>query len=110
MSERRGKYNAKKTEVDGRVFASRAEARRYSELCLLEKNGNILDLECQPVFNISVNNKHICNYIADFKYGIFNGENIDWIIEDVKGVKTPVYRLKKKLVEAAYNITITEIA
>ena len=107
MSERRGKYNAKKTEVDGRVFDSRAEARRYSELCLLEKIGEISELECQPKINVEVNGKHICNYIADFRY--INNQSEYEVIEDVKGIKTPVYRLKKKLVEALYNITITEI-
>lgn len=106
MSERRGKYNAKKTEVDGRAFDSRAEARRYSELCLLEKANELFNLECQPKFDIKVNGQHICNYIADFKYRTRSGI-IVW--EDVKGVKTPVYRLKKKLVEAQYGITITEI-
>jgi len=106
MSERRGKYNAKKTEVDGRVFASRAEARRYSELCLLEKSGEISDIECQPLYQVWITDKHICNYFADFKYWTKDGV---MIVEDVKGVKTPVYRLKKKLVEAQHNITITEI-
>ena len=105
MSERRGKYNAKKTEVDGRVFDSRAEARRYSELCLLESAGVIKDLVCQAAFPVFVNSKLICHYYADFTYH----ENGAYIVEDVKGMKTPVYRLKKKLVEALYNITITEI-
>jgi hypothetical protein len=100
------KYHAIKTEIDGRVFASRAEARRYSELCLLEKAGEISFLECQPSFQIFMNKKHICNYLADFKYTDKSGVVI---IEDVKGIKTPVYRLKKKLVEAQFNITITEI-
>ena len=101
------KYHAIKTEVDGRVFASRAEARRYSELCLLEKAGEIKRLETQPVYPIVVNGKKICTYIADFRY--FDSGFSREIIEDVKGMKTPVYRLKKKLVEALYNITITEI-
>jgi hypothetical protein len=99
------KYHAIKTEIDGRVFASRAEGRRYSELCLLEKAGEIENLECQPVFQIFVNQKHICNYLADFKY---TNHGVT-IIEDVKGLKTPVYRLKKKLVEAQFGIIITEI-
>ena len=106
MSERRGKYNAKKTEVDGRVFDSRAEARRYSELCLMEKAGEIKDIECQPLYQVWIADKHICNYFADFKYWTKDGA---MIVEDVKGMKTPVYRLKKKMVEAQHNITITEI-
>jgi hypothetical protein len=104
------KYNAIKTEIDGRVFASRAEARRYSELCLLEHAEDIADritgLECQPIYQLFINKKHICNYIADFRYTTYSGAVI---VEDVKGVKTPVYRLKKKMVEAAYNIKITEV-
>lgn len=100
------KYHAIKTEVDGFVFDSKAEARRYSELKLLEKVGEIKDLQLQPPFPVFVNGKLICHYIADFSYH----EKGKYIVEDVKGVKTPVYRLKKKLVEALYNITITETA
>lgn len=107
MSERRGKYNAIKTEVDGRVFASRAEARRYSELSLLEKASEISELECQPIFNIVVNKVHICNYIADFIY--YDDKNKCVVVEDVKGMKTPVYRLKKKLYNATHETQITEI-
>lgn len=106
MSEIRSKYHARKTEVDGYVFDSRAEARHYSELALLEKAGEIFDLECQPKFDITVNRKHICNYFADFQYVTSDG---DKIVEDVKGVRTGVYRLKKKLVEALYGIEITEV-
>jgi hypothetical protein len=104
MSERRGKYNAKRTEVDGRVFASKAEALRYSTLAILETAGEIKDLACQVPFPVFVNGKLICHYYADFTYH----ENRVYIVEDVKGVKTAIYRLKKKLVEALYNITITE--
>jgi hypothetical protein len=100
------KYNAVKTEVDGFVFASKAEARRYSELKLLEMAGDIYNLTLQPIFSITVNNKHVGKYIADFQYQVSKTDKM--IVEDVKGVKTPVYRLKKKLVEALYNITITE--
>lgn len=99
------KYNAIKTEIDGRVFDSRAEARRFSELRLWEKSGEIKDLECQPKFDVTVNGKHICNYLADFRYTIEGRQ----VVEDVKGVKTPVYRLKKKLVEAIYGIEIVEV-
>ncbi len=105
MSEARSKYNAKKTEVDGFVFDSRAEARRYSELMILEKAGEISELQLQPVFPIFIKGKLICHYMADFGYK----EKGKWIVEDVKGVKTPVYRLKKKMVEAAYDIKITEV-
>lgn len=100
------KYNAIKTEVDGFLFDSRAEARRYSELIILERAGEIKSLCLQPVFQLLVNGERIGKYIADFKYLDQDG-NI--IVEDVKGVKTPVYRLKKKLVKAIYGIEITEV-
>ncbi len=101
------KYNAVRTEVDGFIFDSKAEARRYSELKLAEQAGEITALELQPKFSIDINGKHICTYIADFKYT--DNRTGRTVIEDVKGVKTPVYRLKKKLVEALHGITIQEI-
>lgn len=100
------KYGAIKIEIDGIIFDSRKESRRYSELRLLEKAGVIKDLKCQPKIDITVNHKHICNYIADFQYINEWGE---LVIEDVKGMKTPVYRLKKKLVEAIYGFSISEV-
>lgn len=107
MSERRSKYNAIKTEVDGYIFASRKEANRYSELKLLERAGEIKDLELQPVYPCVINGKLVCKYIADFRYISTKRGNV--IIEDAKGAKTPVYRLKNKLVQALYNIIIIEV-
>ena len=101
------KYHAIKTEVDGFIFDSKAEARRYKELRLLEKNGDIADLELQPKFLVEVKGKKICTYLADFQY--FDRAKGAHVVEDVKGVKTPVYRLKKKLVEAIYGIEIIEV-
>ena len=100
------KYRAVKTEVDGIIFDSKKEAARYKELILLEKSGVISHLELQPRYDCVVNGKKICSYRADFRY--FNDQNS--VVEDVKGFKTPVYRLKKKLVEALYpGIRILEI-
>lgn len=110
------KYGAKKTEVDGFIFDSKREAERYSELKIREKAGEIFDLELQPRFECVVNGKLICTYIADFRYkerfhSKKDGEGITFqtLVEDVKGMKTPVYKLKKKLVEALYAIEIKEI-
>lgn len=100
------KYGNKKTVVDGRVFASKREARRYSELRLLQRAGEILDLELQPVIACSVNGGHVCNYIADFRYVDRKGKTT---YEDAKGYKTDVYRLKKKLVKACTGIEILEV-
>lgn len=114
----KSKYKAIKTEVDGIVFASKKEAKRYSELKWLEKGGRITDLELQPKFDVVVCGVKICTYKADYKYyevsEIMRGESVrvdceKMIVEDVKGFKTPVYRLKKKLVEAIYGIEIREI-
>lgn len=110
MSERRGKYNARKVEIDGHIFASWAEARRYSELKLLESAGEIRDLELQHKFPLVVNDVKIGIYICDFIYhDVKSGQAV---VEDVKSVATrkiPVYRLKKKLMLALYGIEIQEV-
>lgn len=102
----RSKYRAVAVWVDGIRFASRAEARRYGQLMLLQKLGEISGLELQPKFPITIGGTLVCSYVADFAY--FDKEKR--VIEDVKGMKTPVYRLKKKLVEAMYpGVVIVEV-
>ena len=98
------KYRAVPTTIDNIRFASKAEARRYTHLKFLFKSGVNRNLELQPKFKIRVEGKDICTYRADFAYF----ENGKRVIEDVKGVLTPVYRLKKKLVEAIYKVEIRE--
>lgn len=100
------KYHARRTEMDGIMFDSAAEARRYGELRLMERAGLVTGLELQPCYPITVNGTRVGLYRADFRYQDSNGQQV---IEDVKGVRTPVYRLKKKLVEALYDIEITEV-
>ena len=108
----RSKYGAVRTTIDGITFASKAEARRYAELLLLARAGEIRGLELQPRFELSVfgygNDTRIGDYVADFQYQ--RGPKGVLVIEDVKGVKTALYRWKKKHVEAQYNIRITEVA
>lgn len=94
----RNKYGAKRTTVDGIEFASAAEAKRYSELKLLERGGYIRNLELQPVYPVVIEGKTVCKYIADFRYF----EGCCRVVEDVKGAQTPIFRLKRKLVEAMY--------
>ena len=107
------KYHAKPTTVDGIRFASKAEARRYAELRLLEKAGQIKGLELQPRFALMVPERgsgfdvRIGDYVADFRYR--EGPKGILKIEDVKGMKTPMYRWKKKHVEAQYGISIREV-
>jgi len=95
---KRGKYGAIKTNVDGITFASKAEAARYVELKALEAAGEINGLELQPKFACVIDGKKVCDYFADFAY--FTRKKR--VIEDVKGIETAVFRLKKKLVEALY--------
>jgi hypothetical protein len=106
MSELRSKYNARKTVIDGIMFDSASESRRYQELKLLEAAGEITGLECQSKFPIFVNGDKICVYKADFLYCTVDSR---LHIEDVKGFRTPVYRLKKKLIKALYYIDIEEV-
>ena len=98
------KYNAKKITIDGYLFDSLMESRRYENLKLMVVSGDIESLEIHPVFPLVVNDKRIGKYIADFQYT----ENGKQIIEDVKGFKTSLYRLKKRLVEALYGVEILE--
>jgi len=114
----RNKYGNKKTVVDGIVFDSKKEANRYCELKLLEKAGEIRDLKRQVKFVLipaiseyrGCGQRAVCvqkavTYIADFVYK----ENGEEIVEDVKGMKTEVYKLKKKLLRWRYGITIREV-
>src|SRR3990167_9782276 len=93
----RSKYGAQPTEVDGIRFASKKEAHRYAELKLLEKAGEIRDLELQPRFPLEVQGAVIAEYRGDFRYQERSYEGTCrgcWRtrVEDVKGVRTPVYR------------------
>lgn len=99
------KYRNIPTTIDGVTFASKKEARRYEELKLMVRAKAITDLTLQPVFPIEIAGQKICKYIADFAYA----ENGKQVVEDAKGVKTDVYKLKKKLVKALHNIEIQEV-
>lgn len=101
------KYHNRKTTYQGIQFDSIKELRRYQELILLEHAGHIRDLELQPRYNLVVNGQRIGYYKADFRYCDVATGNL--VVEDVKGVRTAVYRLKKKLVKALYGIEIVEV-
>lgn len=102
-----GKYGAIPTTVDNVRFASRAEAARYRELKVLARAGKIRDLELQPRYPLVVNGITICTYVADFRYTASRLV----VVEDVKSPATitPVYRLKRALMRAVYNIEIQEV-
>ena len=98
------KYRNKKTIIDGIEFDSKAEAKRYSELKLLERAKKISNLELQPCFILQPSFKkngktyRKIEYIADFQYE----ENGQVIVEDVKGVFTKEFQIKRKLFEYKY--------
>lgn len=110
------KYRAVATHFDGIRFASKREADRYFQLKMLEKAGEISGLELQPVYELTVEtyagDEIIGRYRADFRYFVRDrktGRIGDSVVEDAKGFKTPLYRWKKKHVEAQYGIEIREV-
>lgn len=103
LSRRVGKYANERT----RGFASKKEARRYVELSLQEKAKHIEDLRCQVPYDIIINGIKVCRYVADFTYII--PETRERIVEDAKGYRTPIYRLKAKLMRAVHGVAIKEV-
>ena len=115
---KRNKYGNKKIVMDGEKFDSLKEAGRYQELKLLERTGKITDLQRQVSFELipvqrDYTGKVIekkCSYIADFVYQ--EKESIGEshiVVEDVKGKKTEVYKIKKKLMLHVHGIRIKEV-
>lgn len=101
------KYRAIPEVIDGIRFPSRLEAARYRELKKLERAGEIRELRIHVKYPLKVGNKVVCNYIADSEYlDVRIGQRVT---EDVKGVPTPVYKLKRKMFEAQYGSQIREI-
>ena len=97
---RRNKYGAIKTKVDGIVFDSRAEARYYQQLKVLEKAGKISGLVCHPRYPIVYQKEKVCVVVLDFEYTDDDGEPH---FVDVKGVYTAISRLKHNLFGAFYG-------
>lgn len=99
------KYRNKKIEIDGIVFDSIKESVRYKELRLLERAGLIKNIkmqtsfELQPSFKKNGKTIRAITYRADFDYITKDGRHI---IEDVKGMETPEFKLKKKIFEYKY--------
>lgn len=122
------KYSAKKVKFDGKVFDSRKEAKRYAELRLLERAGQISNLELQKRFELipaqyeKTNEVYLRGekkgqpkrgrcieqsvvYVADFCY-IEKGKQV---VEDTKGMKTKDYIIKRKLMLYIHGIRIREV-
>lgn len=116
LVKRGNKYHAVKTTIDGITFDSKKEARRWDLLKLAEQVGEITRLRRQVRYSLDVSGVHICDYVSDFEYCCKDGlvgNCIRWtkVVEDVKSEATrklPLYRLKKALMLACYQITIRE--
>lgn len=116
MWNKSSKYGAKKIIVDGHVFDSKKEARRYSQLKESESLGFIENLQMQvkyiliPSQYADVDGKRKCierecAYIADFVY-LEDGKTV---VEDTKGFKTKDYIIKRKLMLHVHGIRVKEI-
>lgn len=119
------KYHNRKIERDGIIFDSFREARRYTELKLLERAGEIYDLKLQEKFVLvpaqrepetvgkrggKIKGKLLereVSYLADFTYKK-TGSN-ELVVEDTKGMKTKDYIIKRKLMLYVHGIRIREI-
>lgn len=118
----RSKYHAKPVNAQGTKFDSRKEYRRWQELQLLERAGNISNLRRQVKYTLIPAQRepditgpkggvkrgkiieHPCTYTADFVYDR-NGKEV---VEDCKGYRTDVYRIKRKLMLYIHGIRILE--
>ena len=100
---RRSKFKARKCVVDGITFDSKLEGSRYVALKERESQGLLQELHLQPKFTLQDTFTHEATgatvrrieYVADFMY--WDVTTGDWVIEDVKGMETPVFQLKRKL-------------
>jgi len=101
------KYGNTRITYLGKNFDSMSEADRYCELLCMQRAGEIKDLKLQPQFDFLENGKLIFSYFADFSYTEIAKNKL--IIEDVKGMRTDTYKLKKKLIESRHKIKITEV-
>lgn len=105
VSKSDSKYHAKKTEVDGIKFDSKHESRDYLKLKSMEESGIIYNLQRQvrfeilPAYQLKDGTKiRAINYVADFVYE----RDGTTYVQDSKGVRTDVYKIKKKMFQYRY--------
>jgi hypothetical protein len=102
----RSKYGSRRTTVDGVTFDSAKEATRWGELVMMQKAGHISGLRRQVSYDLVVNGHKVATYRADFVYADASGLDV---VEDVKGFRTPVYRLKRRLMLACHGADVREV-
>jgi len=97
--------------VNGYLFDSKKEASRYRELLIMEKAGLIRNLRLQvkyqltPTMHFGKETLRSSYYVADFVYD----EDGQEVVEDVKGMRTPLYILKKKVLAYRYGVLVREV-
>lgn len=112
MNEKKSKYLNKRKLIDGILFASQKEANRYLQLKEWQDEDIISNLrtqvkfELQPKYRLGLKTVRGIFYICDFCYNDRNGNQV---VEDVKGFKTEIYKLKKKMFEYRYGIELKEV-
>ena len=100
------KYRNKPVTIDGVRFDSQKEAARFHELKLLERAGEITDLERQVAYDLAVNGVKVARYIADFR---FKDKKTGIVVEDVKSeatAKTRDFVIKRKLMRAIHGVEV----
>jgi hypothetical protein len=104
------KYRNRPVVVDGIRFASEREGRRYSELKLMERAGEIANLRLQPRYQLRVGGVLVTTYVGDFSFDERIAEGV-WkpVTEDAKGVETDVFKIKRKLLKACLGIDVVLI-
>lgn len=111
-TKKRTKYSNVKVVIDGIKFDSKKEGAHYYKLKDLQDAGKITNLTLQPKFDIAASvildgrRRAIRKYIADFSYIDDAGK---LVVEDVKGYKTELYKLKRHLVKEIHGIEVVEI-
>jgi len=96
------KYGNQKVTVDGIKFDSKREANHYLYLKGLQNAGTIWNLQLQTKLDFKIDGKKMFTYMPDFEYDDEFGHHYI----DVKGMRTPIFNLKKKIIEASYKIEI----
>lgn len=98
----RHKYNAKPTRVDGIRFDSKKESRYYQDLLIRVRIGEVLFFLRQVPLHLPGNVKLVVDFLE-----FHSDETVHFV--DVKGMRTPVYIVKKKVAEVTYPIEIEEV-
>lgn len=109
----RAKYGNRKVTIDGETFDSLAEARRWGDLLLLQRAGRITELRRQVPYVLvpaipktrDLPAQRAVTYVADF---VYRDRERRLVVEDVKGVRTEVYKLKAKLMRWAHGVVVKE--